>query len=55
VPAKDSKLLANGIERLIIDERLRENLGDGGYKRFKEGFTVERMIEKTNEIYKSLI
>jgi len=55
VPAGDSKVLADAIERLIVDRELREKVGENGYKRFKEEFTVEKMVEKTNEIYKSLI
>jgi glycosyltransferase involved in cell wall biosynthesis len=55
VPAKDSRTLAEAIEVLIVDRGLREMIGENGYKRFREGFTVERMVEKTNEIYKDLI
>ncbi|MGC8717251.1 MAG: glycosyltransferase family 4 protein [bacterium] len=55
VPARDSRVLAEAIEALIVDSGLRERIGENGYKRFKEGFSISRMVERTNEIYKSLL
>jgi glycosyltransferase involved in cell wall biosynthesis len=55
VPAKDSRTLAEAIEVLIVDRGLREMIGENGYKRFKEGFSMAKMVERTNELYRSLL
>ena len=54
VPPKDPQALAAAIETLINDENLAARLGRNAYLRFKEHFTVERMVERHEMLYKDL-
>lgn len=42
---KDPVSLANGIEKLISDKDRRKELGENGYRRFKELFTLQKFNE----------
>ncbi|MGC8970740.1 MAG: glycosyltransferase family 4 protein [bacterium] len=55
VPPKDSTALAQAIEKLINSQELRVSLGEGGYRRYREEFTLESMCLKTRAIYKALL
>jgi glycosyltransferase involved in cell wall biosynthesis len=48
---KDSKSLANIIEKLIIDEELRNNMGKEGRKLAEKEFDIKKVVEKHFEIY----
>lgn len=47
VPPRDTKSLAHAIERLSRDAALRQALGLAAQERFKQNFTVDRMVSRT--------
>ncbi|MGC9064214.1 MAG: glycosyltransferase family 4 protein [bacterium] len=51
VPPKDPTALAQAIEKLINNQKLRISLGEEGYKKYREEFTLEKMCIKTKRIY----
>jgi glycosyltransferase involved in cell wall biosynthesis len=51
VPPRDHTALANAIVRALKDEALRSRLGDAGFARVRERFTVERMVAATADVY----
>jgi glycosyltransferase involved in cell wall biosynthesis len=53
VPPKDSVALAQAITRLIHDPALRQSMGRCGRERALTEFSQEKVIEATQEIYKS--
>ena len=55
VPPKEPLILAQAIERLITDEGLRVRLGNEGYRRYKENFTLEDMCIKTKTLYRRFL
>ena len=54
VPPMDSRALAFAITRLLTDEGLRKRIAEEGFRRVGE-FTVDRMVERTELVYESLI
>lgn len=52
-PVGDSAVLARTILRLLRDGPLREQLITGGFARVR-GFGVERMVARTESLYRSL-
>lgn len=54
VPPRDSLALAQAIERLINNQELRLFLGEEGYRKYREEFTLENMCIKTKEVYETL-
>jgi len=55
VPAGDSDALAGAIRTLADNPLLAQNMGDAGYRRAHEGFSVERMVTETLARYKGLL
>ncbi len=51
VPPGDHHALATAIERLIGDAPLRARMGEAGFARVREGFSVERMVADTLGVY----
>ena len=51
VPPRDHHALADAIVRALKDAELRQRMGDAGFARVNERFTVERMVEQTAEVY----
>jgi glycosyltransferase involved in cell wall biosynthesis len=51
VPPRDAHALAQAIVKLLGDAPLRKRLREGGYERFRTGFTVERMVAETAAVY----
>ena len=51
VPPRDAAALARAIVALLSDETLRRRLGEAGFARVNERFTVERMVEETASVY----
>lgn len=51
VPPRDHRQMAAAIVRLLRDDNLRRSMGEAGLARFRERFTVERMIEETAAVY----
>lgn len=55
VPPKDPEALAAAIIRLVEDPILRLQYGNAGRRIVEEGFTVDRMVEKTEAVYRELL
>ncbi len=43
------------LERLILDENLRKQMGEFGREYVKETFSIEKMIENTQNLYMELV
>jgi L-malate glycosyltransferase len=54
VPPKDSHRLADAIVRMMQDRAAAAAMGNAGYTRVTERFTVERMVEETLAVYERL-
>jgi glycosyltransferase involved in cell wall biosynthesis len=52
VAPRDAAALAASIVRALKDEGLRTRMGEAGFARVRERFTVERMVEQTAETYR---
>jgi glycosyltransferase involved in cell wall biosynthesis len=46
VGSADPELFAGAIEPMLADPALRERLAEGGRRRYQDGFTPERMVER---------
>lgn len=55
VPPKNSEKLAEAVLMLIQNKELRIRIGENGYIRFKEKFTIEKMVEKTISVYEEIL
>lgn len=55
VPAANPESIAKKIQLLINNNELAHIMGRAGYKRYKEHFTLETMISRTEMIYKKFI
>ena len=55
VAPRDHTAMAREIVRLLKDEPLRKRMGDAGYARVGERFTVERMVSGTADVYRRII
>ncbi len=55
VPPRDHHALADAIVRALKNPAMRQRMGDAGFARVKERFTVERMIEETAAVYERLV
>ncbi|MCX7795401.1 MAG: glycosyltransferase family 4 protein [bacterium] len=55
VPPEDPLEIARAIEKLINNRELMKELGEAGYKRYKEMFTLENMVMSTKNVYESLL
>jgi glycosyltransferase involved in cell wall biosynthesis len=51
VPARDHVALAQAIVRLLRDDAGRTRMGEAGFARVNERFTVERMVAETASAY----
>lgn len=51
VPVKDSKELANAIEKLVTDTELRVEMGIAGRRLAEREFAIEKVIEQHLSIY----
>ncbi len=52
VPVKDSKTLANKIEKLILDKKLRKEFGKNGRKMTEELFDIDKIVKQYMDYYK---
>jgi glycosyltransferase involved in cell wall biosynthesis len=55
VPPDDPDALAGALGLLIHDRTLRQRMGEAGRTRALAGFTVERMAERTLDLYGQLL
>jgi len=51
VPPRDARALADAIVRALSDAAMRQRLGDAGFARVTERFTVEQMVAATAAVY----
>ncbi len=51
VPPRDAHALADAIVRMLRDAELRQRMGDAGFARVRDRFTVERMVAETVAVY----
>jgi glycosyltransferase involved in cell wall biosynthesis len=51
VPVRDHHALAEAIVRALKDAALRQRMGDAGFARVNDRFTVERMVAETAGVY----
>jgi glycosyltransferase involved in cell wall biosynthesis len=51
VPPRDPQALADALERLLADPALRDRMGDAGYARAAQRFSVDEMTRRMLEIY----
>jgi len=54
VAPRDAAALAAAIVRALKDEGLRRRMGDAGFARVRERFTVDRMVSETAAVYRRL-
>jgi len=55
VEAGDPVSLAEAVERVFVDRGLRERMGSQGRRRIETMFTVDRMVERTEDAYETMI
>ena len=51
VPPRDQAALAGAIVRALNDAALRRRMGEAGFARVNERFTVEKMVAETADVY----
>jgi L-malate glycosyltransferase len=51
VPIRDHHALADAIVRALKDPAMRRRMGDAGFARVNERFTVDRMVSETAAVY----
>jgi len=51
VPPSDAEALAQGMVRLAESAELRAQLGEAGYARVRDRFSIERMVQETLAVY----
>lgn len=51
VPPKTPAALAQALRRLMEDAALRARMGRAGYERVRAEFTVDRLVERVDEVY----
>jgi L-malate glycosyltransferase len=51
VPPRDARALADAIVRALSDAAMRQRLGDAGFARVTERFTVDQMVAATAAVY----
>src|SRR5207244_2475244 len=54
VRPRDHAAMAREIVRLLRDDPLRARMGDTGFARVRERFTVERMVTETAAVYERI-
>jgi glycosyltransferase involved in cell wall biosynthesis len=55
VPPRNAHAMAEAILRLLRDAPLRQRMGEAGWHRVVERFTVERMIDGTADVYARVV
>ena len=55
MPKRDPAALAERIERLARDPHLRTRMGEAGRERVLEHFTLDKQIDRFEELYRHLM
>ena len=53
-PNRDSKAFAAAIDKILSDDALAAQYATAAHKRVAENFTIPRMMEKMNDVYREL-
>lgn len=51
VPLRHSESLANSVKRLLKDKNLSKSMGKAGRRRVEKHFSVEKMVDATEQLY----
>ncbi|MDI6809510.1 MAG: glycosyltransferase [Candidatus Eisenbacteria bacterium] len=54
VPPRDPAALADAINRLLVDPKLRHRLGENGRKRVRQEFSLQVMVERILQVYRDV-
>jgi rhamnosyl/mannosyltransferase len=54
VPPGDAAALAEAMQRLTDDPALRRRLGEGAYRRVREGYRMDQMLDQVYAVYRRL-
>ena len=55
VPIKEPLEIARAVNEFLSDEKLRQNLGKNAQTKAREKFSLEKMIEQTEKVYRSIL
>ena len=55
VPPRDSLALAQAIEKFLMNPDLARKIGEAGFVRYREKYTIENMIKQNEILYRRLI
>jgi rhamnosyl/mannosyltransferase len=55
VPPGEPVALADALNRLLSDERLRVELGQAARRRAENEYSADRMVSKTLEVYREVL
>ncbi|MCG7994236.1 MAG: glycosyltransferase family 4 protein [Candidatus Thiodiazotropha taylori] len=55
VPPNQAEMLADAMERLLLDSELRRTFGENAKQRFAENFTVQQMADNYDALYDSMM
>jgi glycosyltransferase involved in cell wall biosynthesis len=47
--------LASALKRVLLDEKLRQRMGNAARRRVEEHFSAQKMVKKTEELYETLL
>ncbi|MBW4671707.1 MAG: glycosyltransferase family 4 protein [Cyanomargarita calcarea GSE-NOS-MK-12-04C] len=55
VPRQDAEALADALSRLIQAPEIRQQMGEAAREKFMREFTIDRMVNETRNVYKSVL
>lgn len=55
IPIFDTEALANAVSALLDDPKMRERLAANAFREVSERFSLDRMVEKTEQIYHEVL
>ena len=55
IPRGDAVLLHDRLRKLIRNSKLRVSMGEDGRARYEDRFTFDRLVERTTELYESVL
>ena len=55
VPPRDPDALAEALQKLIADPKLRQRMDEVGHEKALKEFTLDRMLRETERVYKEVL
>lgn len=55
VPPRDPQALADVMEKLLVNDKLRQEMGENAYKFMNENFSWEKIAQQTYQVYEEAI